>query len=107
MGRPQACAYCGAKLKRGEGVTLHVTRHDQVKEEKVRNPHVKRMVKQGLTGKTFMIREVPVEEIVRFCNVQDALIGLEVGLVKTLLPDPGPKVEMVEGPGGMEEVPLR
>lgn len=106
MSRSHSCAYCGAKLRRGEGVTIRVTRHDWAKDEKVKNPHLKRMAKKGLTGKTVLIREVPVEETVRFCTVKDALLGLEAGLVKTLVPDPGPKVEMVEGPGGMEEITI-
>ena len=105
MSRPQACAYCGARLKRGEGVLLHVVRHDQVREERVKNPHLKRMAKRGITAQTYIIREVPVEETVRFCTVEDVLLGIETGLVKTLVPDPGPKVEMVEGPIGMEERP--
>ena len=105
MSRSQACAYCGARLKRGEGVTLRVTRHDWVNEEKVKNPHLKRMAKQGRTAMTHMIREVPVEETMRFCTVKDALMGLEAGLVKTLVVPPEPPMEMLEGPGGMEEIP--
>jgi hypothetical protein len=106
MSRWQACAYCGVNLKRVEEVNIQVTRHDWAKEEKVKNPHLKRMAKKGFTGRTVLIREVPVEEIVRFCTVQDALLGLKAGLMKTLVPDPGPLMEMVEGPKGMEEKPI-
>ena len=83
-------------------MSIRVIRHDLPREEKVKNPHRRRIAKkQG--GSPHMTYLVPTEETTRFCCVEDVYKGLEAGLVKTLVPDPGPKVEMVEGPMGMEE----